>query len=54
MSELIQIFMERDSMSLSEANELLEDMRSEVADGADPEDVLYEYGLEPDYFFELI
>lgn len=54
MSELIQIFMERDGMSRSEAKELLEDMRSEVADGADPEDVLYENGLEPDYIFELI
>lgn len=30
------------------------EMREEVRDGADPEEVLYEEGFEPDYVFDLI
>ena len=52
---IVRILMERDGMELSEARELLEDARSEVADGVDPEEVLAEYfGLEPDYIFEVM
>lgn len=34
--------------------EILEDMSLSVLDGENPEEVLYRYGLEPDYVFELV
>lgn len=46
--------MERDGMSEPEARDLLTDMRAQVEDGEDPEEVLYEHGLEPDYIFDLL
>jgi hypothetical protein len=52
--ELIKIFMNRDEMSETEATDLVNEMRSRVFDGEDPEEVLYEEGLEPDYIFDLI
>lgn len=53
MSELIQIFMRRDGMSLAEATEYVNELRERVREGEDPEDVLYEEGLEPDYVLDL-
>jgi uncharacterized protein (DUF433 family) len=29
-------------------------MREAVMNGADPEDLLYDYGLEPDYIFDIL
>jgi len=40
--------------SIEEAREIIAEMRERVADGEDPEDVLYEYGLEPDYVFDIL
>ncbi len=56
MDETIkQILMRRDDMSAEEADELIADARERVAAGEDPEEVLREeFGLEPDYFWELI
>ena len=56
MEETIkQILMRRDGMSGDEADELIRDARKQVARGADPEEVLAdEFGLEPDYIWELI
>ena len=54
-SEIVQILVDRDGMSLKEAIELLEEARAEVADVGDPEEILEEYfGLEPDYILELL
>ena len=39
---------------LNEALNIIECMKAAIADGEDPEDVLFEYGLEPDYVFDLI
>ena len=40
---------------IREASSILEQMKERVQDeGEDPEEVLHEYGLEPDYIFELI
>ena len=40
-------------MSDADIDELLANAREEVAEGADPEEVLVEYfGLEPDYLFD--
>ena len=38
----------------TEAREILKEMRARVMDGEDPEEVLYEEGLEPDYVFDLL
>lgn len=47
--------MERDDMSEAEACELLDDMYIRVVYNLeDPEEVLFEEGLEPDYIEDLI
>jgi hypothetical protein len=38
----------------SEAKEIILEMREAVMNGADPEDLLYDYGLEPDYIFDIL
>jgi len=38
----------------SEADELIAQMKQDVANGADPENVLYDEGLEPDYVMDLL
>jgi len=54
MNTLIKIFMERDEMSLKEAEEYLSELQDRVAEGDNPEELLYDEGLEPDYIFDLI
>jgi hypothetical protein len=54
METLKDIFMRRDNMTAEEADDLISEMRDEVAAGVDPEDVLYDQGLEPDYVFDLL
>jgi hypothetical protein len=54
METLKQIFMRRDNMTAEEADNLISEMREEVTAGVDPEEVLQEHGLEPDYMFELL
>ena len=45
----------RDDMSREEAQEWIDEVREEVANGADPLEMLhYEFGLEPDYVFDLL
>lgn len=51
---LQEIFMRRDNMSARDALDLIEEMRQEVFEGADPEEILQEQGLEPDYIFEIL
>jgi hypothetical protein len=48
---------DRDRMTSpnDEAEDWINDVRSEVAHGADPEEMCYlEFGLEPDYIWELL
>lgn len=52
-SEIKEVLMRRDGMSSDEADEFMEDMKAQVQNGADPEEVLAEIGLEPDYIWEL-
>lgn len=55
MNELMKILVERDDLTWSEAEELVEEARQRVRDGEDPEEILREdFGLEPDYIFELL
>jgi hypothetical protein len=52
---IVAVLMERDGLSRDEAQEWIDDVREAVAAGADPEELLhYEFGLEPDYIFDLI
>lgn len=52
---IVQILMRRDGLSKAEADEMLQDARQRVREGEDPEEVLAEdFGLEPDYFWELV
>lgn len=37
-----------------DALNLIAEMRERVLDGEDPEEVLFEEGLEPDYVFDLL
>lgn len=39
---------------IEEVDDIISSMIDDVLEGADPEDVLYEYGLEPDYVFDLL
>lgn len=55
MSDLKQILMNRDGMSSKEADSAISEMRKRVFEGEDPEEILLdEYGLEPDYVFDII
>lgn len=54
MSELLEVFKVRDGMTEAEALFEIEDMKGRVLEGENPEDVLYEYGLEPDYVLDLL
>ena len=54
MQSLVDVIRIRDELSLPEAIEIVNEMREEVANGANPEEVLYAEGLEPDYFFDLV
>ena len=54
MMQLKETLMERDDISEAEAEDIIREMRERVLDGEDPEEILYENGLEPDYVFELI
>jgi hypothetical protein len=40
--------------SFSEADDIISSMAEDVSNGADPEECLEEYGLEPDYVFDLL
>lgn len=51
-NELIEVLMFRDTLSIEEVKELIE---GAVEDNPhDPEDALYDLGLEPDYIFDII
>lgn len=55
MSGIVKILMQRDGVSMDVAKRMLRDARMAVREGADPEEILQdEFGLEPDYVFELI
>jgi hypothetical protein len=49
-----QALMEGQGLSEDEAKHAIKEMKIQVADGEDPEEVLYENGLEPDYIFEIL
>ena len=55
MESLIRILMQRDGLDRAEAVELVQDAKERVRQGEDPEELLHtEFGLEPDYVFDLL
>lgn len=52
---LLKALMQSQDLSEKEATSLILEMKQRIYnDNEDPEEVLYEEGLEPDYVFELI
>jgi hypothetical protein len=54
MTTIERILVTRDELSSQEAKEVLTELRERFNEGEDPDELLYEIGLEPDYLFELI
>lgn len=55
MSEIVKILMARDGLTEKEAMQQVREAQERVAEGEDPEEILLEeFGLEPDYIFDLI
>ena len=54
MESLKEVLMRRDGLTRREAAEAIAEARERVREGEDPEEVLLdEFGLEPDYVFDL-
>lgn len=52
---IVPTLMRRDGISQADAEALVEDARARVMAGEDPEEILLEdFGLEPDFIFDLI
>lgn len=51
---LKSVLMRRDELTSNEADAIINEMKQRVWDGEDPEEILYEEGLEPDYVFDLL
>lgn len=55
METLKQVIMRRDDLTSDEADELIEEAKERIREGEDPEEILhYDFGLEPDYVFDLL
>ena len=55
MDTIVSILMSRDGYSKEEAIEAVNEARKRVLNGEDPEVLLEEeFGLEPDYIFDLL
>lgn len=55
LETLEQILVRRDGLTRTEARDAINDAKRRVLEGEDPEEVLAEeFGLEPDYIWELM
>jgi hypothetical protein len=55
MTELIKVLCRRGDHTLSEIKEMIKEARERIEENEDPEEILREeFGLEPDYIFDLI
>lgn len=54
MKSLLETLMDRDEITENQAQEIIDNMIERLHDGEDPEELLYEVGLEPDYIFDLL
>jgi hypothetical protein len=52
---LKEVLMRRDRLSAADAQELIDEAKARVQEGEDPEEILHDdFGLEPDYFWDLL
>lgn len=51
--DVVKTLMERDDYSEADAMKALREILERIYEGEDPDDVLYDWGLEPDYLDEL-
>ena len=52
---ILAVLMRRDGMTRSEAQDMINEARELVAEGENPEEILrVDFGLEPDYIFDLL
>ena len=51
---LLKALMEGQGLTEQEAKHSIKEMKIMVMEGEDPEEVLFENGLEPDYLFEIL
>jgi hypothetical protein len=49
-----EALMQGQGLTEEEAKHSIKEMKIMVLEGEDPEEVLYENGLEPDYIFEIL
>ena len=54
MKTVKEILIDRDGMTAEEADEEIRDMKRQVLNGENPEEILYDIGLEPDYIFDIM
>lgn len=54
MQSLLKTLMQRDELTENEAQELINEMNERMYEGENPEELLYEIGLEPDYLFDIL
>lgn len=55
LESIVDILVRRDGMDRSEAEDMVAEARERVTMGEDPQEILHDdFGLEPDYIFELI
>jgi len=55
MNRIVEILMNRDGMTQKDAERMLMEAQYEIYEGANPEHILEDnFGLEPDYLFDLI
>jgi len=53
--ELIQALINcGEAENVADAKEIIKEMKERVIEGENPEEILFEIGLEPDYVFDLI
>lgn len=52
---ILAVLMRRDGLTRSEAQDMIDEARELVAEGENPEEILrVDFGLEPDYIFDLL
>ena len=54
MTKLEKVLIVRDQLTITEVKEIIDEMKERVLEGENPDDLLYEIGLEPDYVFDLL
>jgi hypothetical protein len=51
---LQQALMNSQDLSEEEADEMIKEMKERMLNGEDPEEILFDEGLEPDYVMDLL